>query len=389
MKKVALIIPMLQPYRLSFYEKLSKSDPQLIWTVIHGIKLIEDGRPGYIGATPFNNIGIHERILFIGPFKIRIHWGLLRKIKRFDPDLIIIQGMTGNISYRGVVNWARRNHRGIFIWTCGWEPGLARGLLLKLKNYFVGSFFRKGSKFLSYSTKAVQYISDRGVPSDRIMVCFNGIETDSMMQAEKEVWAKSEHIKQTYSLQDHIVFLYVGGLLPEKNVDLLLDAFRMVASRHARVKLMVIGDGPQRKEISEKIADMQDDRIIYLGRIMEDVDQYFAASTCFVLPGVGGLALNQAMFWGKPCIVSEADGTEDDLVIEGVTGFRFVKDNLSGLAEAMEKIVLLKTDEREVLGRHARDIILQKSNVNNMVKVFMDAVQAYFAEISSSSAGRV
>ncbi|NTV84308.1 MAG: glycosyltransferase family 4 protein, partial [Bacteroidales bacterium] len=225
-------------------------------------------------------------------------------------------------------------------------------------------------------------------PSDRITVCFNGIETDSMMQAEQEVWNKSEQIKERYSLHDHINFLYVGGLLPEKNVDLLLDAFRMVASRHAGVKLIIIGDGPMRKEISEKITAMQDDRIIYLGRIMEDVDQYFAASTCFVLPGVGGLALNQAMFWSKPCIVSEADGTEDDLVVEGVTGFRFLKDNLSGLAEAMEKVIRLEANEREDLGRQARDIILQKSNVNNMVKVFMDAVQAYFAEIRSSSSGR-
>jgi glycosyltransferase involved in cell wall biosynthesis len=378
---------MLQPYRLTFYEKLAAFSPKLSWNVYHGIKLAEDGRPAYTGQTSFRNTGIIEKILYVGPFKIRIHKGLVQEIVRFDPDLVIIQGMTGNISYRRLVNWAKRNHRGIFIWTCGWEPGLAKGMLLHFKNYFVSSFFKKGNTFFSYSTKAVQYIMDRGVPRDRIKVCYNGIETDTLMKNEPEVRTKSEHIKQTYSLHDHTVFLYVGGLLPEKNVDLLLDAFMIVASRHARVKLMIIGDGPLRQEISEKITAMQDDRIIYLGRIMEDVDQYFAASTCFVLPGAGGLALNQAMFWSKPCIVSEADGTEDDLVIDGVTGFRFIKDNLSDLAEAMEKFIRTEARTLEYMGKGARDIILQKSNVNNMVKVFTHAVLDYFPELKSTSAG--
>ena len=119
---------------------------------------------------------------------------------------------------------------------------------------------------------------------------------------------------------------------------------------------------------------VNDNHILYLGRIVDKVDEYFAAADCLVLPGVGGLALNQAMFWGKLCIVSEADGTEDDLVIDGETGFRFEKGNLVSLREAMEKMVLLDPLKHDKMSKTAKKIILEKSNTNNMVNIFIETL---------------
>ncbi len=95
----------------------------------------------------------------------------------------------------------------------------------------------------------------------------------------------------------------------------------------------------------------------------------------FILPGLGGLALNQAMFWGKPCIVSEADGTEDDLVIEHLTGFRFKSDDKFSLLNAMERALTLYNLAYSILSFNSQKKIRAVNNVDYMVKTFNNTIK--------------
>jgi glycosyltransferase involved in cell wall biosynthesis len=388
LKKIALFAPMLQPYRLTFYEKLDKFNPDAEWIFFHGVKRSEDGRPAYSGKTNFKNIGLIETLKLIGPFKILIHKGLYREVIKFDPDMIIIQSITGNLSYRRVVNWAKKNNKIIINWTCAWEPGLAKGLLLKFKNQLVKSFYNNNHAFFTYSSTAVKYVMDKGVEESKITVCYNGIETDDLFLHENEIKNESEALIDKLGLSNHTVFLYVGGLVPEKRVDLLIEAFQALRMQNKDIKLLLIGDGPLKEEILGKINLLEDKSIVYLGRIINNVDPYFAASTCLVLPGTGGLALNQAMFWRKICIAGEADGTEDDLVIDGRTGYRFIKNDLNSLKEAMQKVINLDEQEKAVMGDRAREIITSKSNVNYMVKIFTQTILKFFPDLEGKVNGQ-
>lgn len=380
MKKVALITPMLQPYRITFYEKLDKIIPEAKWIIFHGITKKEDGRPAYTGSTSFKNVGLIQLLYKIGPFSIRMQKGLYSKVSEYNPDMIIIQSITGNVSYRRVVNWAKRNNKIIINWTSAWDPGYAKGILLKFKNFLVSTFYKKGHYVLTYSTKAIRYVKERGIDESKIDVCYNGIEIDDMLLNENEILEKSESIAKQYDLVNSFTFIFVGGLLPEKKVDLLIDAFNKISLQNKSVKLVIIGDGPLKDIILERIKQLNNKNIIYLGRIINDVDQYFAASTCFVLPGSGGLGLNQAMFWRKICIASEADGTEEDLVIDGKTGFRFVNNDSESLAVAMQKAINLSVSDLELMGNQAREIILKRNNVNHMVNVFVKTIVRFYPE---------
>lgn len=379
-KRIVLITPMLQPYRLTFYSKLASYSPDLEWVIYHGVKKTEDGRPAFKGKTDFPNKGFDEHRFPLGPFNILVHKGLFVSLKTFDPDLIIIQGITGNLTYRKVVNWAHRRRKKIIVWTSGWEPGLASGRLLKFKNFLVSLFFRKADSFLAYSTVAADYIVERGISRSKVALSYNGIETDQMEAEKDQILKGAMGVRDQYQLNGFVTFIYVGGLLPEKSVSLLLDAFAAQRKTHQQIKLFIVGDGPLRNELLEKLNAMNDSQIYYLGRIIDEVDKYFAAADCLVLPGVGGLALNQAMFWEKVCIVSEADGTENDLIIDGITGFRFTKGDLTSLADAMNKVVLAGKDKLGNMGEAAREIIVTKSNVNNMVKVFIEESMARLSE---------
>lgn len=380
MKKIAIITPMLQPYRITFYEKLAYFDVNYQWIVFHGVSSNENGRPNFQGKTNFQNQGFREYKFFIGPYTIVYNRGMYSEIRKYNPDLVILQGIAGDISNRRVASWARRNHKKIILWTCGWEPGIAKGKFLSFKNHFVSTYFKKADMHLTYSTKASRYTESMGVEPGNIRTSYNGIETDDLIIREADVILKSKEVKEKYELSNFITFLYVGGLLPEKKVDLLLYAFRTLRNKYSNIKLLIIGDGPQKRQIIQMISEMSDNQIYYLGRVVNEVDQYFAASDCLVLPGVGGLALNQGMFWRKTCIVSEADGTEDDLIIDNETGYRFEPNNVESLAEAMERRLKTSPDDLVKMSEKAREIIDTKSNVNNMVNVFMSSVKDLLTE---------
>ncbi len=375
-RKIVLITPMLQPYRITFYQKLAKAvSNQADLIVYHGTKTKEDGRPSYNGDIPFAEKGFPIMLMKLFSLNIVIDRGMVKSLKKENPDLVIMQGIGGDVSLRLVSKWIIKNHKRLILWTCGWEPGRAKGWLLSLKNKLVSIFFSRADYHLTYSTKASEYVNLMGVDPSIISTCYNGIETDDMEAKSKEILKESQKIRQKYELDSSITFIYVGGLIVEKRVDVLIDAFNELHKRYSNIKLIIIGDGPERKTVEEKLQVYQDPGIIYLGRIIEGVDSYIAASDCLVLPGIGGLALNQAMFWGKPCIVSKADGTEDDLVIDGVSGYRFNENDFVSLVSAMERRINDSEINVTMLSQKSREIIKNKSNVNNMVHIFSKTIE--------------
>lgn len=373
MTKIVLVTPILQHYRLTFYEKLSKT-PGFDLNVFYGYKKKEDGRPSFEGETKFKSKGFREYKYRILPFDIVYCRGQFTAVKKLNPDVVIVQGIAGDITLRRIISWAKRKNKKIIIWACAWEPGRAKGLLMKLKTKFVSLFFHKANYFLTYSTHASNYCKNLGIEDSKIETCYNGIEIDEMIKNHDIVVAKSKEIREKYKLDNYITFLYVGGLILEKRVDLLVDAFEKLREKYDNIKLLLIGDGPLKSELLGQLEKYNDSNIEYLGRIVNEADNYFAAADCCVLPGIGGLALNQAMFWGKTCIVSKADGTEDDLVIEGYSGYRFEEHNLDSLTKAMERRILEKAEKLTEMSENSKRIIEEKSNVNNMVYHFVNGI---------------
>ena len=234
-------------------------------------------------------------------------------------------------------------------------------------------YFGMAHKCLLYSTKGMRCLESAGVGREKLEICFNGIEIDEMVANEEQITVDAETLRGREGKPGHFIFLYVGGLLKEKRVDLLLDAFSSI-QRRATAQLWIVGDGPDGDLIRDQAKNLKLEGVQFFGRIIEGVDLFFAAADVFVLPGLGGLAFNQAMYWRTPCIGSEADGTEDDLVIEDKTGFRFVQGDQKSLQTVMLKAMGLSRAQLAEMGNEAQKIIVERSNVNHMVAVFNRAL---------------
>jgi len=153
-------------------------------------------------------------------------------------------------------------------------------------------------------------------------------------------------VREKYGITDNDrVLLFVGRLGQEKNVTFLLKAFKKVTNELSDVKLMLVGDGPERKNLEMLSGELLiRDKVIFAGtHPPEGVVDYYLAGDLFVFPSVTetqGLVTLEAMAGGLPVVAVNAAGSRT-MVDHEINGL-LTKNELSSFTEA---IVDLLTDE--------------------------------------------
>jgi glycosyltransferase involved in cell wall biosynthesis len=122
--------------------------------------------------------------------------------------------------------------------------------------------------------------------------------------------------------------IYVGRLLSHKNVDMLVGALQSVKARIPDIKLLIVGDGPEKSKVENRINVLGlQDNVTILSGIDQDTEKYglMKGSKMLVLPSIRegfGLVVVEAHMAGLPVITtSHKDNAAKDLIREGVNGF--------------------------------------------------------------------
>jgi glycosyltransferase involved in cell wall biosynthesis len=163
----------------------------------------------------------------------------------------------------------------------------------------------------------------------------------------------------------------VGRLQERKRVDLLLEA---CARLDRRVELVVVGDGPARESLEAKSEELYPQAQFVGAAYNRELRSWFDWADLFVLPGTGGLAVQQAMASGLPVIVAEGDGTQVDLV-SGGNGWLVRPDDLEHLYETLQS-GLANPDVLLDMGYKSYQLSVNRFNIEAMVSVFLRAVES-------------
>lgn len=143
--------------------------------------------------------------------------------------------------------------------------------------------------------------------------------------------------------------VYVGRLIPRKNVDLIIRAVSEL--KQDSWTLMVVGEGPQGDELKQLVQQLNlTDRVTFAGKIPhEEVFARLDDSSVFVMPSLNetfGLAYLEAMARG--CLVIGTKGTGVDGVVEDRrNGFLVRPGDLNDLVEKLNLIAKLSLREYE------------------------------------------
>ncbi|MEX2364023.1 MAG: glycosyltransferase family 1 protein, partial [Balneolaceae bacterium] len=175
--------------------------------------------------------------------------------------------------------------------------------------------------------------------------------------------------------KNDIVVTFVSRLVWEKELATFVHSVQQVAAKNKRVKALIVGDGPIKKELQELMPEAH-----YAGFLEgEDLAKAYASSDIFMFPShtetFGNVTL-EAMSSGLPCIVADATGSKS-LVEDGVNGFLAKPENKTDFAKKLELIVS-NQELREKMAASSREKALhyEWDDINSrLVKNYSEALK--------------
>lgn len=185
-----------------------------------------------------------------------------------------------------------------------------------------------------------------GVPSTRMHRMASGVDAD--------------HFRPDPARRDKpgpTRVLFTGRLHPQKNLDLLLEAWPRVAAE-TRAELILVGQGPERDRLEGRARDLGIADWVRFAGAVGDVAESLQSADLFVLPSVAeGMSnsLLEAMATGLPCVASDIGGNRDLLGSgdRGPAGVLVAKPTPDAWANVL--IGLIRDPERRrQLGTEAR-----------------------------------
>jgi len=208
-----------------------------------------------------------------------------------------------------------------------------------------------------------------GVPSERLAVIPNGVDTQKYSPGSSSV-----NLKQQLNAQQ--IYLYMGRISPEKNLETLLKAWKLSQMKPEN-KLLIVGDGISTSSLKPIYGEDLD--IFWLGFIADEQRRIniLRAADVFILPSlVEGLSLSllEAMSCSLACLATDAGADEEVLKGAGIVlntqrVFSQLKTLLPVFSDNPDLIFPLKQKSRQrVLERYTlSENISQLENLYNQV----------------------
>lgn len=303
---------------------------------------------------------------------LKYHWGMVKQLKQFRPDILLCEGGSNIATNLSLFFWARRKRVPILWWGLGelagrQYSGIVAKTYLRIRRFLE----RRASGYLGYSQQAKNYFVSQGYPEERCHVALNCVNTDKIEKTIPDDKLGVAALQEQYDLKDKSVILFCGTIIQPKRIDRLLHSFARITEQFPDTRLLIVGDGPYREQAEEIARTLGlTEQVIFTGAVWDAPGAYFELADFFVLPGLGGLAICEAMAHQCPVISAPADGTEIDYIQPGVNG-HLLKHGTEAemeqeLASYMKKM-LADPQAMETMGQAARDFILTTANTENYV----------------------
>jgi len=184
------------------------------------------------------------------------------------------------------------------------------------------------------------------------------------------------------------IVLGAGRLSDEKGFDLLIDAFAAVADDHPNWRLVILGDGPQHRDLATHIGRWGlEDRIELRGWVTVPADWY-AAADVFVLPSrYEGFpnALLEAMACGKAVIATDCGPAISNIIRNGENGLIVPAEDAAELARGLRSL-LTDSELRSRLGNAAR-AVNQRFAAEDYFREWEAVIESVVAEVQRPAAG--
>lgn len=355
----------LPHYRVPFFQALAANCPQglgLFAGEPRANEMIENRLvvPGAQLTTAVNHHILHGKLYHC--------WqsGWMRWLNHFKPQVLILEANPRYLRTPAAVRWMHQ--RGLPV--IGWGLGApkVRGILALLLNQQRRHFIHQFDALITYSQQGKEQYQALGYPVEKIFIACNAAAArPTAPPAQRGLDVEP----------NHLVVLYVGRLQARKRVDNLIRACAALPADQ-QPQLWIVGNGPERGDLETLAQRVYPATQFWGTQIGSELDELFDQADLFVLPGTGGLAMQQAMAHALPVIVAEGDGTQSDL-LRPENGWEIAHNSPQALAGSIQQ-ALSDLPRLRQMGLASYRIVAEEVNLETMVAAFEQAVLSVLPE---------
>lgn len=233
-------------------------------------------------------------------------------------------------------------------------------------------------KVIGVSPAATQYLLHTiNLPKDKVVLINNGVVMPTIVNGETKKKIREKH----QLMPDDIVIGSVGRMNSDahKRFSDLIKAFSLLAAQNNKVKLVLVGDGPERS-VYENLARQLgiQHRVVFAG-YQNEIGNYYGVFDVFCLVSAFeafGLVLAEAMLHKLPVLATNVGGMHY-IVDDAVTGFLVEKFDIEAIQEKLE-LLSDNADLRKEMGENGFQKALkhytEERYVQNVADLYMSLI---------------
>lgn len=245
-----------------------------------------------------------------------------------------------------------------------------------VSHYLIKRFSNRCQGVIVPTYSAEEYLRMIGVKTPTL-VQPTGIDAARYASADT---LEVESLRQRWQIEPaHTVLISVSRISQEKNISFMLESLAELKRQgHTDLRLLLIGDGPDRQPVQQRVAELGLERQVSLvgAAPPEEMAHYYHLGDLFVFASTSetqGMVILEAMAAGLPVVAVRSSGI-DDVVREGVNGFKTPQNR----QQWGQRILELQQDsaQRETMGNRA-----QAFAADYDIEKFAGSVAHFYAEV--------
>jgi glycosyltransferase involved in cell wall biosynthesis len=266
---------------------------------------------------------------------------LEKALDEFQPRVVVVPGWASAAAW-GAMRWCLRRRVPMVCMSestawdevrSGWKEWIKRQLVSLFGSALVGG------------RRHLDYLVVLGLPADRIFSGYDVVDNAYFRNRAEAASSGAADLRRHGQVPPNY-FLASARFVEKKNLPRLLDAYALYRNSCRQPKpwsLVLLGDGALRPLLEQKIDSLGLREHVYLPgfKQIDDLPAYYALAGVFVHASTiepWGLVVNEAMACGLPVLVSDRCGCVEELVQEGINGFRFDPTDPGELARRMGQL---------------------------------------------------
>ena len=246
-------------------------------------------------------------------------------------------------------------------------------------------------RLLAFRTAALVAVSEDtasfyrdtvGVSDAKVRVINNGVDTKRYAAGAggqlRQQWIDASGKEGEHPASSTVLLGTVGRMVRAKNQRRLIDALHLLVEDQALanylIKLVIVGDGPEREDIEQYVKSLGLEQVVIFAGTRHDIPDVLAAFDVFVLSSDREghpLTALEAQAAGTPVVLTDAGGSRDAIAVDGdQCGGELVDCNAEALAEALARIIA-DTDLRRSRAQFAQQYALANFDKSHMVQRYV------------------